>query len=260
MATLKRRKTEYGYEYCCTSCVTWQDEDGFIRRPLRNGRAVGYGIDATCKKCRNHSHREWYRNNTAKAKAQQKKRNIKKKKLAKLLRSQDCGAVDCNMLSNELQRWRGNMTDVDLTRISGVSDKTLRRIKTKSQKTVKYYLADRLLTAIGRAHVLDDMFLKLDVRWSRKHDACISCETTNFIHQGHGLCRRCYQDPDSVRPLDSLWSWYYRHCIDPNCAYTAGGVTTKMRHYGHGLCYSCYKKNWKKKKQGKPSLLKDSAA
>lgn len=31
------------------------------------------------------------------------------------------------------------------------------------------------------------------VRWSRRHDACVSCGTTTAPHYGLGMCRRCYR-------------------------------------------------------------------
>lgn len=37
-------------------------------------------------------------------------------------------------------------------------------------------------------------------QWSRKHDRCIDCSTTERRHVGHGLCAKCY----------ARWSWYVR--------------------------------------------------
>lgn len=35
--------------------------------------------------------------------------------------------------------------------------------------------------------------LKAFGKWSRKHDACVQCGKISSYHEGHGLCRACYQ-------------------------------------------------------------------
>lgn len=30
-------------------------------------------------------------------------------------------------------------------------------------------------------------------RWSMKHSACVECQSTLYVHAGHGMCHRCYR-------------------------------------------------------------------
>lgn len=73
-------------------------------------------------------------------------------------------------------------------------------------------------------------------RWSRDHESCIECETTELRHAAGGRCVRCWnrhhhratQQPD--RPYYA-WSWDYPACIE--CG------TTERPHKGHGMCENC---------------------
>lgn len=253
---LKRRTQDLCVQFCCTKCLEWQSESGFVKRPLRNGRTIGYGLEAICKICRNENSRIWRINNPHKVKIAARKSTTAKSAKTKLLRRSSIHRLDAGILRNAIEENRQLSYD-KIAELSRISEKTIYNIKNGIQKTVNYYDADRILVTLGLQWLLAEMNPCIDFRWSRKHDCCTSCETTNFVHHGHGLCSRCYQNPDSSRPLDSLWSVYYRHCQDGNCCYTVNGNTSK-RHYGHGLCTSCYKKNWKKKKRGEASLLKDA--
>ena len=73
--------------------------------------------------------------------------------------------------------------------------------------------------------------------WSRKHTACVSCNTTERRHWAKGLCRKCFavalRKGQTHDPLK--WSKKYDRCQE--CGSTA------RPHSGHGLCFNCYHRN-----------------
>ncbi|HUW12356.1 MAG TPA: HNH endonuclease signature motif containing protein [Anaerolineae bacterium] len=76
------------------------------------------------------------------------------------------------------------------------------------------------------------------VKWSRKHDCCTSCGTTEIRHNGHGLCRRCSREEPRIYKT-GRWSTKHDHCV------SCGG--TDSPHIARGLCRRCYGSRWYQK-------------
>ena len=69
------------------------------------------------------------------------------------------------------------------------------------------------------------------LRWARKHDACLSCGTTDIPHRGYGICRRCFAKSQATGRPWTGWAWGYESCIDCH--------ETVRQHAGKGLCTMC---------------------
>jgi hypothetical protein len=80
-------------------------------------------------------------------------------------------------------------------------------------------------------------------RWSRDYDCCIGCGTTDYKHNGHGLCGICsskkrHRDTMAQRPVSPpRWAKDYDACID--CG------TMEREHYARGLCSPCYQRRFR---------------
>jgi len=79
-------------------------------------------------------------------------------------------------------------------------------------------------------------------RWSVKYDRCVVCGTTNYPHNGKGLCVKCYKviRYKAKKNNEGKWSRKYDECI--KCG------TNVMPHKAKGLCTRCYENSLNRKK------------
>lgn len=67
-------------------------------------------------------------------------------------------------------------------------------------------------------------------RWSRRHAACLNCNSTAVAHMAHGLCKRCYSahyaSAHYARVAEQKNEWYIR-----NGGKVAAKVQREQRHY-----------------------------
>jgi len=59
---------------------------------------------------------------------------------------------------------------------------------------------------------------KRNGKWAMFHSACIRCKTTEIMHQGKGLCHRCYQNKRWVAIIKAREDKQTRTC-DPECPF-----------------------------------------
>jgi hypothetical protein len=52
-------------------------------------------------------------------------------------------------------------------------------------------------------HKIIEIPLGDNADWSRDHDVCIECETTERKHRAHGLCTLCYQ---RIHKNNKVWT------------------------------------------------------
>jgi hypothetical protein len=83
-------------------------------------------------------------------------------------------------------------------------------------------------------------------RWSRNHERCIDCGTTDKKHAGDGRCITCWNrhhhrvTKQPARPYHE-WSLDYAACSE--CG------TTDRPHKGNGLCTNCFARRKRRLKQ-----------
>lgn len=78
-------------------------------------------------------------------------------------------------------------------------------------------------------------------RWSRQHNCCIECGTTERAHAAYGLCNTCHNRRWRADQEQRPWSRKYERCIE--CG------TTNSPHGGHGRCRVCHGRYWYAKRQ-----------
>lgn len=72
-------------------------------------------------------------------------------------------------------------------------------------------------------------------------DSCIRCSQSDQIHQGKGLCIRCYswtrrrKNNPNLKTKQFEWSENFEKCIE--CK------DNTFKHQAHGLCIRCYARN-----------------
>jgi hypothetical protein len=76
-------------------------------------------------------------------------------------------------------------------------------------------------------------------RWSRKHNACVECGTTDRPHAKGGRCRLCHarwtrRPAFFSKRVTGRWANLYDACV--RCG------TTERRHLCHGLCAQCHER------------------
>ena len=79
--------------------------------------------------------------------------------------------------------------------------------------------------------------------WSKWHEACVDCGTTERRYAAHGLCTACYSRWSRAGKLTTFknrWSAVADACLD------CGG--RERKHVAHGLCKSCYERRYRKVK------------
>jgi len=82
--------------------------------------------------------------------------------------------------------------------------------------------------------------------WAKKYNKCTKCKTTNYPHQGRGLCTSCYSKSlyyNRKKKKFKKWARNYDRCVD------CGRIDRP--HASKGLCVTCHVNNLNRKK-GKP--------
>lgn len=81
--------------------------------------------------------------------------------------------------------------------------------------------------------------------WSRNHDKCINCGTTQVRHAAKGLCINCYSTGErrKLNPNPKVLypgEWSFNHDCCQSCQ------TTSIKHQGNGLCLNCYRRCYRR--------------
>ncbi len=96
--------------------------------------------------------------------------------------------------------------------------------------------------------------------WSKKHDKCIKCGTTEKKHKGNGLCVNCYRKENRYkyyeRERTNSKKWYYTNC--EKAKKTSNDWSKKNRNKIREAAKVRYHKNPEKQKEESKGYRKEN--